>query len=146
MKLNKYESRQYRKQKLDFSTRGSGLYVYKNHTKADLMLPKAAENGVKNVPPGGEFQGNSYFMEMVRKNELRLVRTLIPEGEKPVEEKLILDQADIVTSEGKVEHVVVQKEEEKKPLTETPCCQDTCNEQKEVLLNEDPIDGVDFLG
>jgi hypothetical protein len=110
------------------------------------MLPKPAANGQKYVRPGDEFQGDSYFMEMVKTNQVRLVRTLItPEqerGTKMNEEKLICDQPDIVTTQGKVEHVVVT---EKKPLNESGKKQEATS-QPEVLINEDPLAGVDILG
>jgi hypothetical protein len=51
------------------------------------------------------------------------------------EEKLILDQPDTVTDEGKVEHVVSKK---KKKLNET---KSTGEQQPDVLLNEGPIEG-----
>lgn len=146
MKLSKYEAREYRKKKLEHHLKGEGLYVYRNASKADLMLPKPAANGQKYVRPGDEFQGDSYFMEMVKTNQVRLVRTLItPEqerGTKMNEEKLICDQPDIVTTQGKVEHVVVT---EKKPLNESGKKQEATS-QPEVLINEDPLAGVDILG
>jgi len=146
MKLNKYEAREYRHKKIEQARRGTGVYVYRNHNDATLMLPKPLDDGTKTVAPGAEFQGDSYFMEMVKTNEIRLVRALITEEQQKMqEEKLILDQPDTVTTEGKVEQVVVKPET--KPLNETPCCDDKCNESSEdVLLNEEPVDGVDFLG
>jgi hypothetical protein len=141
MKLNKHEAREYRKKKLQFDLRGAGLYVYRNASKdADLMLPKPALNKVKVVGPGQEFQGDDYFMDMVRKNEVRLVRVLLtPEQEKEAkmaEEKLILDQPDIITEAGTVEHVVQATPE--KPLNETPT--DPSAQEEPVLINEDPVD------
>jgi len=149
MKLSKYEAKEYRKKKLEHALHGEGLYVYRNASKADLLLPKPAKNGVKLVGPGKEFQGDSYFMEMVKTNAIRLVKTLItPEQERGLmaEEKLILDQPDTVTTQGKVEHVVTQTNPQVKPLTEEKGCCGNCKENKEVLINEDPMDGVDILG
>ena len=151
MRLNKYEAQEYRRNKLGNALKGEGLYVYRNATKADLVLPKPAKNGVKMIGPGKEFHGDSYFMQMVKTNEVRLVRTLItPEEQKEIkmaEEKLLLDQPDTITTEGTVEHVIVKPE---LPLNEAkkPCCcgGGTCNENKEVLINEDPMDGVDIIG
>lgn len=147
MKLSKYEAREYRKKKLERALKGEGLYVFRNASKADLFLPKPAQNNVKMVPPGGEFQGDSYFLEMVKTNQIRLVRVLIsPEEERKskMEEKLIVDQPDTITQEGKVEHVVVK---EVKPLNETGNCCGKCENIKpvDVLINEDPMDGVDIL-
>jgi hypothetical protein len=141
MKLNKHEAREYRKRKKAFDLRGEGLYVYRNASSdADLMLPKPAANNVRVVGPLQEFQGDNYFMQLVESNQARLVRVLMtPEQEKDtkMEEKLILDQPDIITEAGKVEHVVAEPE---KPLNETPVNDPPL--QEEVLLNEDPLDGV----
>ena len=146
MKLSKYEAREYRKKKMEHQLKGEGLYIFRNASKADLYLPKPAANNVKSVPPGGEFQGDSYFMELVRTNQARLVRTLItPEESRKMkmEEKLIVDQPDMVTTKGKVEHVVVTPQA--KPLNEVEKkCEST--KPSEVLINEDPMDGVDILG
>ena len=149
MKLSKYEAREYRKKKLERQLKGEGLYVFRNASKADLYLPKPAQNNVKVVPPGAEFQGDSYFLEtLVKTNQARLVRTLItPEQERKskMEEKLIVDQPDTVTQEGKVEHVVVGTA---KPLNEVggACKKTESVKPADVLLNEDPMDGVDILG
>jgi hypothetical protein len=150
MKLSKYEAREYRKKRHENDFKGEGLYVFRNASKADYMLPKPAKNGAKVIKPGQEFQGDSFFMELVKTNQIRLVKTLItPEQERGLmEDKLILDQPDTVTTEGKVEHVVVSPTA--KPLNEQekPCC-GSCGcsvGSKDVLINEDPMDGVDILG
>ena len=59
-----------------------------------------------------------------------------------MEETLILDQPDQVTTAGKVEHVV-KKPSKKKKLNETMPPEDPQN--NEVLLNDAPIDGVEIL-
>jgi hypothetical protein len=151
MKLSKYEAIEYRKKKHENDFKGEGLFVFRNANKADLMLPKPAKNGVKMIGPGKEFQGDSFFMEMVKTNQLRLVKTLItPEQERGImtEEKLILDQPETITTQGTVEHVVSATPV--KPLNEQEksCC-GSCGcgggGNKEVLINEDPLEGVDIL-
>jgi hypothetical protein len=56
------------------------------------------------------------------------------------ETKLILDQPDKVTHQGTVEHVVVDAPKalnEAAPTVKKP--------QEDVLITEDPMDGVDIL-
>lgn len=139
MKISKYEAREFRRKKLEYDLRGKGLYVFRNASStANLMLPKPDANGRKDIGPGQEFQGDDYFMALVRTNEARLVRTLVPvEQEKTMTEKLILDQPETVTTEGTVERVVEIEQEVK--LNETPAEEQS---QPEVLINEDPMEGV----
>ena len=74
--------------------------------------------------------------------EAILVRTIIsPQQEreqKMKEEKLLLDQPEKVTVEGTVEQVVKNPV---KKLNETP----VVDPSQEVLLTEDPMDGVQIL-
>lgn len=129
---------------------GTGLFLYENNTNGTLMLPKPTESGRKHIeianpkiPGSGRFQGDSYFMNLVRSNALKLIQVLrTPEQEKKEEsmsnQKLILDQPDTVTNEGTIEHVtsnnpsVVVEVEGQKP-------------QVDVLLNENPMDDVEIL-
>ncbi len=55
-------------------------------------------------------------------------------------DKLIMDQPDVVTTEGTVEQVVVDEAEKK--LNEGQPVQDS---QEDVLLTEDPMDGVEII-
>ena len=140
MKISKYEARAFRKKKLEYDLRGKGLYVFRNAQDSDLMLPKPDANGSRVVGPGQEFQGDDYFMDLVKTNEARLVRTLIPPEQMEntmTEEKLILDQPETVTTEGTVEQIV--EEPPIKKLNEAPVDDQV---DPEVLINEDPMDGV----
>jgi len=141
--MNKYERRAEREQQIKIALHGEGLYEYINNRKGELNLPKVAANGIKRVAPGKTFEGDSYFMQMVKTNDLRLVREIIsPEQERinmQEQQKLILDQPDTITNEGKIEHVVTQKPQkmnEQAPQLKTA---------PEVLLNEDPMEGVEIL-
>ena len=141
-KFNKYEKKEIRHQVLTQALHGEGLYLFVNNTNADLSLPRPTKSGLRSIGPKKEFQGDNYYMQMVRTGHLRLVKVLqTPEQEKALneanmqEEKLILDQPDTITEHGKIEHVVPNK---------TPVRQlDESGDQKQpdVLLNEGPIDG-----
>lgn len=126
---------------------GKGYFLYENNTGGTLMLPKATASGVKQIeavdpnrPGSGRFQGDDYFMSLVRNNMLRLIKTLrTGEEEKMNEEKLILDQPDTITEAGQVEHVAAPKP--KQPLHES----EGEGEGPVVLLNENPMDDVEIL-
>lgn len=140
---------------------GTGRFVYRNQTKGDLMLPKAAEGGNKGpIPPGETWVGDSYFMYMVKTtNEASLVEDLNAitepalhniEAEKELTDillkeennmvKLILDQPDRITTEGRVELVTAPSKI--MPLNEEPT---DPTKQKDVLLTEDPMEGIQII-
>jgi len=139
-KLSKVERIIEQKRKMELAFYGEGLYVYENNTKGELDLPKATKSGIKRLLPGQQFQGDNYFMKLVKSNELRFIREITsPENERKTmeEKKLILDQPDKVTNLGKVEHVVA--EEPQQSLNEDS------SEKSEILINEDPMDGVEII-
>lgn len=140
-KLNKYESKIEHDKQMEKILRGEGLYVYRNRTKGDLTLPKPTVSGRKIVGPGQEWQGDNYYMKLVPQEAI-LVRTIIsPQQErerKMQEEKLLLDQPEKVTVEGTVEQIIKNPV---KKLNETP----VVDSAQEVLLTEDPMDGVQIL-
>jgi hypothetical protein len=137
MRKNKFERQQLNREKLVQSLSGTGLYIYKNNSKGTLMLPKATSDGKRHIGVNETFQGDSYFMDFVRRHELILVEDISERN--TMSEKLILDQPDQVTTVGKVEHVV---QPEGKPLNEASPPQ---TPQKDVLLTEDPLDGVEII-
>lgn len=123
---------------------GKGAYIYQNNTSGDLMLPRPTKSGKKMVFLKEEFQGDDYYIPMVRNGELKLVR-VIDTGESALNEgvnmseRLITEQPPVVTSDGKVEFVVQDKKSKK--LNETPD-----NEPNtEVLLTEAPIGSVELI-
>ena len=59
-----------------------------------------------------------------------------------LEQKLILDQPDRVTNEGTVENVVQQQPKKKVKQNES---RQPKPAQPDVLLNEDPMAGVEIL-
>lgn len=127
---------------------GKGYFLYENNTGGTLMLPKATASGIRQIeapnpriPGSGRFQGDDYFMSLVRSNMLRLIKTLRTEEEETMnEEKLILDQPDTITEAGQVEHVAAPKL--KQPLHEGEGDE---GEDPVVLLNENPMDDVEIL-
>lgn len=138
---------------------GTGQFIYRNNTKGDLILPKpVAGVGTGPIPPGGTWTGDSFFMYMVKTtNEASLVSDLnaVPaihnvEAETQLTEvllkeendmqKLILDQPDRVTTEGRVERVVAPTKI--MPLNEEPI---DPTKQKDILLTEDPMEGIQII-
>jgi len=146
MRLNKHEARAYRAQKMEKALKGSGTYVFENITKGDLMLPKATASGQTKVAVGQSFQGDDYFMQLVKDHQCRLVKTLIsPEQAKQnalkleqsqQNQKLILDQPNMVTESGQVELVADDQQLNESPVE---------TEQVDKLINESPIDGIDIV-
>lgn len=141
-KFNKFEKKEVRAQILENALHGEGVYLYRNNTGAELRLPRPTKSGIRSVGANQEFQGDNYYMQLVKQGYLRLVKEIqspqqqvISEAtEVKMEQKLILDQPDTVTEQGKIEHVVsnpVQK------LNETQ----NQEKQPEVLLNEGPVEG-----
>jgi len=137
-RLSKYERREEQKKIKQYHQKGEGLYVFRNRSnEATLSLLKPSADGKKMVGPNEEFEGDSYFFQMVPQEAI-LVKTIRGKGEK-MDEQLILDQPDQVTSEGKVEHVVSDER-----LNEMP--EEGMEKSKsEVLLTEDPLDGVTII-
>lgn len=139
---------------------GTGLYIYENNTGGDLTLPKPTATGLRRIGPKERFQGDSYYQKWVGPpmNMLKFIEAvvvapppvpegpgerlrLLEEGAKMAEQKkLILDQPDTITHAGKIEHVVndnvpVQKINENNPH----------QKPQDVLLTEDPLDGVEII-
>lgn len=153
-RVTKFEKQEANRLKVEESLKGTGLFVYENHTAGDLTLPKATPSGLRRLGPKERFQGDSYFMQFVGPpyNLLKFVEEIVPEKKvaakaaltltenTQMEKKLILDQPERVTAEGTVESVVV---------TDTPVQRlhdSTENKKKpEVLLTEDPLDGVEII-
>ena len=158
-RLNRYERREMHAEKLKNNMSGTGIYVYENNTDGDLRLPKATASGIKMVGPRKRFQGDSYFMSWVGSpmNLLKLVEVIVQkdniyakkvEPEESLQEnvmtnenQLLLDQPDTITNQGKVERVVV--EPTLQPINDNT--QSKNQPTTEVLLTEDPVDGVTII-
>lgn len=75
-KMNKYEKKEEKSQKLANDLAGDGLYLFRNNTESEMTLPRPTRSGLRFVQPKAEFQGDNYYMQMVRTGLLRLVETL----------------------------------------------------------------------
>jgi hypothetical protein len=141
-KFNKYEKKEVQLEQMANALHGEGLYLFQNNTNADLALPRPTKSGLRSVGPRQQFQGDNYYMQLVKGGFLRLIKEIQSPAqqkaanEAPVQEKLILDQPDTVTHQGKVEHVVAKPAPAQK-LNENKGGQQT---QPDVLLNEGPVD------
>lgn len=136
-KLTKEEKQQIRDKNLS----GDGHYIYENRTTGYLTLPKPAKDGRKVIPPSGRFEGDSYFMSLVRQphNLLKYIDQ-VKQEEAVSDKKLILDQPDMVTAKGTVEHVV----DDNAPIQRINDSVDN-GKKPDVLLNEGPVDGVEII-
>jgi len=157
-KTTKYENIANQREKMTYYLKGEGLYIYQNNTSGTLVLPKPViSNGVTiaSIEKNCQWEGDDYYMSLVRSNMARLIREVIsPEEERKQkmlnEEKLILDQPERVTGRGVVEQVVEPTKAVKKPAPKTklteqiPQTVETTTEN-EVLLTEDPLGGVTIL-
>jgi len=170
-KFNKYEKKEVRRQMIHNAMSGGGVYLYQNSSKvAELTLPRPTHSGVRKVEPSGQFQGDDYYMQMVKTGDLRLVEVLqtaeqekevlaqealLSEGvevEEPAsvanpkggimsEQKLIVEQPHRVTTKGTTEQVV-QGTAPKKAPTKKPLkeAEEKKSPSPDVLLNESPVD------
>lgn len=157
-----------RKKKLEDSLHGSGEYIFRNNHKGDYTLTKTSLDGKKSIPPKGEFKGDSYFLRFVKSHDLTLVSVLKEESKietneevieinesiinkeeegKPMnEEKLILDQPEMITEEGVVEHVAVERpsvDTKKKEFFNKKKLENVKN--KKALINEDPAGSIEVI-
>jgi len=144
-KLNRYQRRAAQQQVLADSLKGDGNYLFQNNTRGDYILPKKSRDGIKLLNKDAMFEGDSYFFQLVRTGELKFIRELTAKVERTEEmtpKKLILDQPDRVTAQGTVEHVVADPKA--KPLNEVAPTRKQAP-PAEVLLTEDPMDGVEII-
>jgi hypothetical protein len=164
MKKNKFNklSKMHRSQVLDMkrkkaadAVKGDGVYLFVNNTRGDLTLPKPPLKGPNPVPPGRTFEGDSYFMCLMKTNDVRLIQVIkaaevkavatlpallnLTEKEENMPQKLILDQPETFTHQGKVEHTVPDGPNVK--LNENQPSQKPADR----LLTEDPLAGVEII-
>jgi hypothetical protein len=133
---------------------GTGLYRFKNNSKGTLMLPKPAQDGRRQIGVDEEFIGDSYFITFLKKELIILEQITteeIEEAQPPevieeridMSERLILDQPDTIKVNGKIEHVV---QGQQKPTQTLPLVEDDLDPaKKKVLINEDPLDGMEIV-
>lgn len=146
-RVSRYEAISEQHRKLREATAGNGLFVYRNRSNhASLKLPKPCKDGRIEIPPNGEFEGDDYFDMLVKNNAAVLVRTVEIKKESVMlnESKLILDQPEIVTTNGTVEHVVVDEmpvsEKKKKGK------KNESTDKGDILLTDSSLEGIQILG
>lgn len=147
------EALQKKRQKDLCQQQSKDLFTFRNSTKATLILPTTSADGKDYIEPGKTWKGDERFMDLVARHEATLVDAPVvnesvevpqkskkAKGEKkPMsEEKLILDQPEEVTVEGTVEHVKSGRGKKSKKNEST-------EGQNDVLLVEDPLQGVEIL-
>ena len=148
-RVTKQEALSQQKERLAYKQQGKGLYLYRNkHKEATLELAKPLKDGTKTVQPGAEFEGDDYYMSMIKAGDVIFVREIIsPQEEANMqqvnEQKLILDQPATVTADGTVEHVVLG-DGTNLPLHEGQPVQQP-GQKKDVLLTEEPVDGLEII-
>ena len=143
-KFTRNERKNFQVERAKKAMEGHGMFLFENNTNADLTLPRPTKSGRRVIGPKEQFQGDDYYMSLVRNNFLRLIEVLqtpqqeqeaIQKQEETVNQqnKLILDQPDVITEHGKIEHVV--KPPLAQPLNESP---GQAKNQPDVLINESP--------
>ena len=135
-------SKEKKLQKSVMELTGKGIYIYENITNSDFLLPKLTLDNKKSVGPKQKFMGDSYFLNFVRTRMLKLVKVINNgEDQNMNENKLILDQPDMVKAGGKVEHVQVGD----KNVQLNDNIDNAEKKQEQVLLTEDPVGSIQIV-
>jgi hypothetical protein len=128
-----------KRQKAQNAIKGEGEFLFVNNTRGDLTLIKPPIKGPNPVPPGRTFVGDSYFFNLMKVGDVRLIETIKPvQKEEIMEKKLILDQPEKFTGDGQIEHVATEPAVK---LNETQ----PKSKDNNKLITEDPLDGVEIL-
>lgn len=140
-KASRLERADQKRKAVEYHQAGTGMYVFRNRSSvASLELPKPSADGKRWVEPGQTWRGDSYYMSMVPREAI-LVESLgeTKKEEAKMEERLILDQPEQITSAGKVEHEAA--DEMPKVVESSP----KESRAKERLITEDPLAGVTII-
>ena len=141
-KIDKYTLREMKRKKREEALKGDGEYLFVNNTRGDLSLAKPPIKGRNPVPVGQTFVGDSYFLNLQRSGEVRLIEVLKPALNERTgvmaDQKLILDQPIRFTNQGQTEHVIPN--DPRQLLENKPQ-----EKQTEKLITEDPLEGVEIL-
>ena len=142
-KVSRREQKQLNIEKRANNLSGTGVYIFQNITSGEFMLPKRSLDGKASVRSKDQFQGDSYFFKFIGPptNLLKLIKRLEETKEKVdiMTDKLILDQPDQITNQGKIEHVVADNH--KALIKEN----DANKNEENVLITENPIDGLEII-
>lgn len=160
-KFNRYERRDMQKAQMQKALEGHGLYLFENHTQADLTLPRPTKSGRRVIKSGEQFQGDDYYMSLVKTGFCRLIKVLqTPQQEAAAlaasqqallenhsqetpmnEQKLILDQPATIKESGQVEHVAGSPSLGKPQKLNESGKGGKAKAQPDVLINESPVSG-----
>jgi hypothetical protein len=154
-RVSRLEKTEIAKKILDQKQHGEGLFLFKNKSSfASLDLPKKSHDGKKWIAPNETWEGDSYFLPMIPKEAI-LVKTIIDpkqtsqKTEETImlneENKLILDQPDQITENGKVEHVIPDQDAQINEQEQNKKNKSECKNNKNSLLTEDPLAGVTII-
>jgi len=146
---------------------GDTIYIFENHRNSDLSLPRKSYDEKTLIPPRGRFKGDSYFLMLMKTGYVRLVgsepyiRTPAPAAPQPAAvqeqakplneskennmEKLILDQPEKFTARGHSEAVNVSNQPQVESCKASQENSNASSNNKEVLLTENPLDGIDII-
>ena len=142
MNLSRHEKHALAAQKRFDAAQGYGKFLYQNNTSGDLMLPRANAKGQNRIGHKQQFEGDDYFLQMVKTNDLKLIKVIQTKDQQMVMEhmeRLLTEQPPVVTDEGVVEFV---KQGKAKKLNEN---KPNGEEMQDVLLNESPMDGIEII-
>lgn len=150
-KIDKFTLREMKRKKREDALKGDGEYLFVNNTRGELnLLKKPIKSPIPMnpcvIPPGQTFVGDSYFLNLQRSGEVRLIEVLKPAANERTgimeEKKLILDQPNRFTNQGQTEQVVPDEDKNVKPLIENQPQKQSASDK---LIVEDPLEGVEIL-
>lgn len=96
------------------------MFVFENNTRTELYLPRPNCDGLTKIPVGGQFKGDSYYFNLLRSGQLKLIKEI----EKPMRNELIVEQPPTISTSN---------EDNRK------------DKEEQVLLTEEPLDGIKVL-
>jgi hypothetical protein len=126
-KFNKFEKKENNHNKVKNALAGKGVFLFKNKSKtATLNLPRPTASGIRVVGPDKEFQGDDYYIQMVRTGDLILVR-VIDDGQVKPEPVAV---PEVCTAVCEVKEEV---------LTEAVVTKTTAKKTKEKTMSESKL-------
>lgn len=107
--------RSFKKKNSSLKKSGSGLYLYKNRSGGELLLPKAAKDGKIRIPNGELFIGDDYFKYLFYPHSISIVQELEKPGDEDMKESVLLtEQPPVYTEQGQVEFVKNETKDQSK--------------------------------
>ena len=66
------KAQQLAKRQKDMS--GKGHYLFENNAKGDFYLPRPTKDGLRIVKFGAQFEGDDYYLGLMKSGEIKLVK------------------------------------------------------------------------